>query len=106
MPAPAWEDLDDFLQLDDFAVEGIVKAGGTGTPRTIVGIFDDPYLNAQLGEYELDSSAPRFTVKETEAAGILRGDTLEVAGKVFDVLSSPQQDGTGMAVIALGRRHA
>lgn len=103
MPAPAWENLDDFLDLDDFAHAGVVgfQAGGT---RTVNGIFDDPYLDAQLGEYAMDSSDPRFTAKESDLVGVRRGDTLVVAGVTYDILTGPQPDGTGMAMLKLAKQ--
>ncbi len=104
MPAPSWENLDDFLQTDDqggFAVTATIslQAGGT---RTVRGIYDDPYLNAQLGEYELDTSAPRFTTKESSLVGVGRRDTITVPGVgTLDILGEPQPDGTGMSMLKL-----
>lgn len=101
----AWEDLDDFLDLDDdggFAQSAVVTFNGGGT-RTVAVIFDDPYLNAQLGEYEADTSEPRISGKESDLAGIQAGDYVQVAGETFDVVSSPQADGTGWAVVMLAR---
>ncbi len=100
MPTPAWDDLNTFLSVDDFAVEATVTRLD-GDTRVVIGIFDDPYLNAQLGEYELDTSRPRFTCKESDVIGVLRGDMVEINGRSYDVLSSAQPDGTGMAVLEL-----
>ncbi len=49
MPTPAWDDLNTFLSVDDFAIEATVHRQD-GDTSTVVGIFDDPYMNAQLGE--------------------------------------------------------
>lgn len=108
MRGPSWENLDDFLQTDDdggFAQPAVIQfqAGGT---RTIQVIFDDPYLNAQLGEYEADTSEPRISGKETDMAGVRRGDVVTVAGEVFDVMTSPQADGTGWALVTMARQDA
>lgn len=105
MRGPSWENLDDFLATDDdggFAQPAVIQfqAGGT---RTIKVIFDDPYLNAQLGEYEADTSEPRISGKEVDMVGISHGDYVTVAGETFDVLSSPQADGTGWALVKLAR---
>lgn len=107
----SWENLDDFLQLDDdggFAQAAVVAFQGGGT-RTITVIYDDPYLNAQLGEYEGDTSEPRISGKEAEMIGIARGDRVTVAGETFDVMASPEADGTGWALVRMARagdRHA
>lgn len=110
MPSPAWENLDDFLDRDDFAVEALVEfqAGGT---RTVWGIFDDPYMNAQLGEYEADTSKPRLLAKESDFAGVKRGDLVAIiqrdkAGNIvsreeYDIMTGAQSTGDGMALLAL-----
>lgn len=108
MPAPSWENLDDFFDVDTnggFAFPAVLQFQEGGT-RTINAIFDDPYFNAQIGEYEADTSSPRLTAKESDLAGLLRGDVITVAGETFDVLDSPEQDGTGTAVIRLARQDA
>ena len=113
MPAPAWEDLDAFQQLDDFASRAEHRAGGNGVPRPIVGIFEDPVEAARIGggggyrrrcDFELDTAVPMFRCKAVDAAAVQRLDTLTVDGKVWDVLSVAT-DGAGMAAIALGARH-
>lgn len=104
MPAPAWEDLDDFLSLDEFAVTATV-ALQSGESRQVRGIFDDAFMNAELGEYELDTTQPRLLVKEASAAEIDRGDEVTIGDDTFDVLTGPQVDGTGWAVLVMARRH-
>lgn len=103
MPAPSWERLDDFLATDadgGFATPAIIAYQGGGT-RTAAVIFDDPYFNAELGEYDADASQPRIAGKEVELALVRRGDTVTVGGTVYDVLTSPQSDGAGWAVVML-----
>lgn len=100
MPIQPWDDLDAFLNTDEFAVSATVRLQDGGT-RVVRGIFDDPYLNAQLGEYEIDTTRPRLTCKEADVIGVLRGDLVDIAGKTFDVLASAQPDGTGMAVLEM-----
>ena len=103
MPAPSWEQLDSFLQAGDFAVLAEVALQGGGT-RAVLGLFDAPYYNAELGEYDFDTRQPRFTCKAAEAGGIGRGDILSLAGTSYDVLTAPQEDGTGLAVLELAER--
>lgn len=100
MPKPAWEDLDAFLSLDDFAVNAIITLQ-SGATRTVRCIFDDPYLNAELGEYEMDSSRPRITCKESDVLDVRRGDTVNIDARIYDVLTSAQPDGTGMAMLEM-----
>lgn len=103
MPAPSWENLDDFLGLDEtggFATPAFFTLSD-GSTRTVNVIFDDPRLDAELGEYVAETTDPFVTGKESDLAGIERGDICAVAGKTYDVLSSERPDGTGMALVRL-----
>ena len=97
---PAWEDLDAFLNVDEFAVAATVHFQDGGS-QVVRGIFDDPYLNAELGEYDMDSSRPRLTCKLSDVLAVRRGDTVQIDGKTYDVLTGAQPDGTGMAMLDL-----
>lgn len=100
MPAPAWDDLRNFFDPDVFGSRGIIRfqAGGE---RQILGIFDDPYMNTMLGEYEADTSSPRFTCCASDVAGVQRGDEFELDGVMYDVMTFPQKDGHGLAILKL-----
>jgi hypothetical protein len=101
MNGPAWENLDDFLSGDDFAVQAIITPLN-GAPRPPVSVlFDEPYLNAQTGEYEMDTSDPRISGKESDFAGIGRGAVVQIGAASYDVMTDPQGDGTGWAVLKL-----
>lgn len=105
MPQHAWEDLDTFLQVDEFATWATVRLQDGGE-RRIRGIFDDPYLNAELGEYELDSTRPRLTCRWDDVRDVTRGDVVEIDGTVYDVVTNAQPDGTGMGLLALAEQRA
>ena len=97
---PDWEELSDFLRTDDFAVEVLAELQ-SGQTRTFSAIFDEPYLNAQLGEYELDTGRPRLTCDLADVQDMARGDVVTVGGTHYDVMTGPQSDGTGMAMLDL-----
>lgn len=101
---PAWENLDAFLNPAEFAEQARLQLQG-GVERQVVGIFDEPFLDATLGEYRHDTTQPRFLAKETDLAGASRGDTLAIGARLFDVMSAPEVDGTGMATLRLAPRH-
>jgi len=101
MPAPSWENLDDFLDPADFAVEVVIQPQEGAARKPFTGIFDDAYLNAQLGEFDMDTNKPRVLCKETDLAAVRRGDNAVVDGKLYDVLSEPQSTGDGMALLIL-----
>lgn len=102
---PAWEDLDDFFNTDDFAVVGTIQPYAGGASYSVTGHFDDPYLNAALGDaLDRDDLRPKFTCKFSAVANVVRFDTITIAGKTYDILSAPHGDGTGIAVLALAQR--
>lgn len=104
MPSPIWEDIDLFLQLDDFAVPAVIHLQGGGTISLSV-IFDDPYVGAQAREYTHDTRMPIATCKESLVAAVARGDritiTFPAGAKQYDILSAAQSDGTGIATLEL-----
>lgn len=106
MPNPSWENLDDFLDLDTdggFAFPAVIQFRD-GTSKTVPVIFDDPYFNAQIGEYEADTSSPRITGKEIDLSRVRRGDTIIVAGESYLAKASVEPDGTGTAVVHMTRQ--
>ena len=98
MTQQSWESPDPFRNTAEFASTATVRPV-VGDPFTVRGIFDDPYLNSQLGEYELDTSRPRLTCKWSDIAEITRGATVELDGRTYDVLTNAQPDGTGMGLL-------
>ena len=101
MPAPAWENLDDFLSTDDFATLAIfTPAGGQPRPGVAV-IFDEPVMNAESGEYDFAAAEPRFTCKEADVVGLKKHDGCVIGGKEYELERDPHPDGTGMAVVIL-----
>jgi hypothetical protein len=104
MPAPAWEDLDDFLRDDDFACPAVItlQAGGT-IPLSV--IFDEHGIQAQAGEYEHDTTRPTATGKEYLLRPVRRGDSIAITfpegARTFDVLASAKPTGDGMASLDL-----
>ena len=105
MPSPSWENLDAFMSLDEFALTAIVWVS-EGVSREVVGIFDDAYFDAQLGEYRLDTSSPRLQSRASSLAGIVRGNLITIEGAEYLALGVPQFDGTGMATVELVKQEA
>lgn len=103
MPAPDWEDLDAFLDENEFA-DSVTVTRADGTVLTLSGIYEDQYLDARLGEYMMDSKRPRVWCKCADVPGVRRGDICTVAGIAYDVMTEPQGDGTGMAMLDLAER--
>jgi hypothetical protein len=107
MPHPSWDNPAEFVDQDDFAVRGVILFQD-GTRREITGIYDGPYREGKLGEYEQDTTKPKFTCVEGVCKGARRGDGLEVYEAdgvtlfgTFNIMTYPQPDGTGLEVLEL-----
>ena len=107
MPHPTWDNPADFLELGEFAVKATIQfqAGGT---RDIVGMYDGPYREATLREYEQDTTKPKFTCMEGVCNGVAMYDRLTVYQAdgvtvfgTFGIMTYPQPDGTGLEVLEL-----
>lgn len=107
MPHPSWDNPADFVVLDDFAVKAIIQyqAGGT---LNIVGIYDGPYKEGDLKDYQEDTTEPKFTCVEGTCVNARRGDALVVYQPdgvtvfgAFAIMTYPQPDGTGLEVLEL-----
>jgi len=103
MPAPAWENLDDFLSTDDFATTAtFTRENGQVIPGVRV-IFDEPGFNAQTGEYDIAALQPRVTCKWGDVSTLKKNDAAVIDGIAYLLDHNPHPDGTGMAVIKLSR---
>lgn len=100
MTNPAWDNLDEFMDTDDFAVPAVVQfqAGGT---RDVQGILEDPYLGARKGDFVEDTIKPTFQLPLSRCTGIKRGDVLVVGSATYDIMTRPQALGDGMAQLEL-----
>lgn len=89
------EDLDTFLDTDEFAVTATLTGGAT-----VSVIFDKAYIAAMGGQ--VDATEPMCLLKTSDVAArsIAFGTTLTIAGTAYTVRGI-QPDGTGMTVLAL-----
>lgn len=101
---PFAEDLDQFLRVDEFAHACELRLAG-GVVREVRGIFDEPFLDAAMGEYQFDTSQPRLLGKASDFVGVTRADTIVIDGREFDIMSAPRIDGTGMASLRLAPKN-
>lgn len=105
MPSPAWEDLDVFLQGDDFAFPAVITLQGGGTIGLSV-IFDEEGIQAEAGEFTHDTTNPTATCKLALVGAVKRGDTIAITFpegvKTFDILAVPKpKRGGGFAILDL-----
>lgn len=103
MPAPSWEDLDEFLDTDDqggFATVAVFSLAAGGA-ISVSGIFEDATLSTRTGEYEIDIASPRLDCKFADIAAVARFDTVQIGGVTYQVVDPPQNDGSGWGTVRL-----
>jgi hypothetical protein len=76
-----------------------------GGDRLVLGYFDNAFINADLGEAVLDTTAPRFTCRASELAFLktpsqFRGMEVLISGVKYSLIQV-QPEGTGTATVTL-----
>jgi len=84
------EDLDVFLDTDDFATEATINSA------TVLGILGNEFVQVDF----VESSKPAFECKSSDITGIAHGDTVTVGSDSYKVRGI-QPDGTGMTKLIL-----
>jgi hypothetical protein len=94
------ENLDAFLNIDDFAITAAFTPRGGSTAVDIIGIFDNEYLVVNENEYGgIAATNPMFTTKTANVANA-RGGTLVVDSVTYDI-TEDKPDGQGMTILIL-----
>lgn len=67
---------------------------------TCRGIFDNSFVDANIGETALDTTAPRLTCIAADVANVPREALVTIRGKAYSV-TQIQPDGTGFSIVHL-----
>jgi hypothetical protein len=97
---PFDEDLDEFLDVDEFA-DGAIYTPTGGSSSTVLGIFDDGYLEQFGGSVE--DAAPTFLCKASSVPNLAQGDAFIIRGVTYESFGN-EPDGTGMVRIRLEKQ--
>ena len=91
--------MKEFAEDDELVFEWTTGDDETET-LTCRGIFDNSFVDANIGETVLDTTAPRLTCIADEVEDVPREATVTVRGKTYSV-TQIQPDGTGFAIVQL-----
>lgn len=91
------EDLDAFLQSEDFATAALWSASN----GYIVGILSEGYAQSGLGP-GLEATSPIFSCKSADVEGVEHGQTITIDQVAYTV-RGVQPDGTGWTRLVLQR---
>ena len=105
MRAPAWENPNDFLQVDDFAFPAVITLQGGGTIPVSV-IYDEHGVQAEAGEFTHDTSTPQATCRLDLVGAVKRGDSITITfpegPQTFGILAAPRpKRGGGFGILDL-----
>lgn len=93
-----------FLSVDEFGVTATYTPVSGGGSSSVIGIFDNDFLQADGGESVAATRAPRFHCREADLTNNGReGDTL-VINAVSYLVTVPHSDGTGMTILWLEKQ--
>jgi hypothetical protein len=90
--------LDVFIK--DFSENDEVVFEWDGGMKKCLGIFDNSFIDAQLGETIMDTTIPRLTCKHEDVRSVPREAVVVIRGKTYSVVQV-QPDGTGFAMVHL-----
>ena len=99
------EDLGQFFDTRDFAVEAVVKTPDGTVVRTanvIVGTPTDE--QTLLGEGHVTTPAPRASGATADLGDVRRNWTLTVGAIVYEVAAPPEDDGAGVSTVKLRKK--
>lgn len=91
--------IKDFAE-DDELVFAWETDDGAEESITCRGIFDNSFVDSNIGETVLDTTAPRLTCVASDVASVPREAFVTVRGKTYSV-TQIQPDGTGFSIVQL-----
>lgn len=90
--------LKDFAEDDALVFEWETETGECS--KSCKGVFDNSFVDANIGETVMDTTAPRLTCLYEDVKGVPREAMVTVRGVAYSVVQT-QPDGTGLAIVHL-----
>jgi hypothetical protein len=89
------ETLTPFFNDRDWAVSATLGDVSAGTTSTVKGIFDNESALVEVGEIDIDETAPRFDCAYSDVSSAVEDDTLLVNSVTYKIVGSVIRDVTG-----------
>ena len=90
------ETLTPFFNDRDWAVSATLTDVSASTTSTVKGIFDNESALVEVGEIDIDETAPRFDCAYADVSSAVEDDTLEVDSVTYKIVGSVIRDVTGV----------
>lgn len=81
--------------------EDAIFTHGTGTPVTVRGVFQNPYLAGDLGTVGISGTNPSFAVLTADIGAVVKDDTLQRNSVTYKVRAVRPDDPGGITVLEL-----
>ena len=93
------EDLSQFFEIDDFAVEAVITLSNN-TQKTVKVIFDKIPTTSILEDTAIVSDGPKFIAATADLNGVKEHNQALIGGKTYKV-AEVSDDGTGISTVYL-----
>jgi|TARA_R100001530_G_C4289011_1_gene147520 hypothetical protein len=90
------ETLTQFFNDRDFAVSATLTDVSASTTSTIKGIFDNASALVEVGEIDIDETAPIFRCAYADVSSAVEDDTLQVDSVTYKIVGSVIRDVAGV----------
>jgi hypothetical protein len=99
------EDLTQFFETDDFAVEAEIQQPDSTVVRSVNVILETPSKEERFfSSGSITNSTPKATAQTSDLDGVKRGYLLVIAGTTYELTEPPEDDGTGLSTMNLRKR--
>lgn len=79
------ETLTQFFNDRDFAQSATFNDVSAGSSTTVKGIFENESANVEVGEIEIEATAPRFICALSDVTNAVENDTFEINSVTYKV---------------------
>jgi hypothetical protein len=94
------EDLSQFFEEDDFAVQSVIKTAAGETVRTISVIFNTPTQEVAVFDTGVESNLPLVQCLTSDLDGVTKSHTMAINAVDYRI-SDREDDGTGISTVQL-----
>ncbi|HEV2706247.1 MAG TPA: hypothetical protein VGV59_10010 [Pyrinomonadaceae bacterium] len=97
------ENLTQFFDLDEFAVEATIKTAAGATVRTVNVIFNTPQQAVEVLDAGVEAGVPFVECRTSDLDGVTHKHTMTISSVVYRVVKI-DDDGTGVSTVQLRKQ--
>jgi hypothetical protein len=93
------ENLNQFFETNDFAVDAVINYGSNQT-RDLKVIFETPSQSVEIYDTSIEADAPRLSCKTSDLNQVKQYDTVTLQNSTYKI-ERINHDGTGISFLYL-----